>query len=198
MKAKSMSLALATLPLLSPTSAFAQDVVVESAAPVVTTTSGATCAPGFIGSASNVLTAPVSFGTNLVDNIFNPPGSWFELNVLGAGFSLGGRRNVVQTNGIPSAYYLNGAAPNLIGDRGFYRTSNYAAVIPGSVSLGNPRPVPRCLVVKNASNAFSRTSSGMPGPRSAMTTRQRASVVNTATAMRPFPSIACAAFIRMF
>lgn len=35
-------------------------------------------------------------------------------------------------------------------------------------AIGKPRPVPRLLVVKKGSNAFSLTSGGMPGPLSAI------------------------------
>ena len=65
-------------------------------------------------------------------------------------------------------------------------------------AIGSPRPVPRCFVVKKASNAFSRTSAGIPGPRSATATRQRPSAPAMVTSIRPWQSIACAAFIRMF
>jgi hypothetical protein len=120
MNAKRMSFALATCALLSTGSAFAQSVDVN-AGPV-----GLTVGP-------SPVVSPVSMGTRLVHDVFTPPHAWFDLSVLGMGISIGARKNVVQVGSTPSAMF------------GGTRILESAAVIPGSVTVGNAIPVQASL-----------------------------------------------------
>jgi hypothetical protein len=140
MNAKRISLALATLALLSTGSAFAQSVDVQ-AGPVdatVTTAPAAGVSVGPVGVGVGPFVSPVKMGTRLFSNIFNPPRAWFELSVLGAGIKIGEtEKKVVQVGATPSASLL---VPSTLATTEA-STMTFARVVPGSVSLGAARPV---------------------------------------------------------
>ena len=146
MNAKRMSLALATLALLSTGSAFAQSVDVN-AGPVGASVDvgGAVAAP--VAATSAIVAAPLGVASEvarmpgrLVKGIFNPPDGWFDLRVLGAGITIGGPSRTVQVSSTPSAMLIPSATTTLVGSTQV-RTLEMARVIPGSVSLGAAVPV---------------------------------------------------------
>lgn len=134
MNAKRISLALATLALLSTGSVFAQSVDINTG-PVGVSAGASEYGVGVganvlgVGTNVGVGTTPVttSFGTSLMDRVFSPPHGWFDISVLGAGINIGGEKKVVQTSGIPGAM--------------IYRSSEYARVLPGQSVLGTATPV---------------------------------------------------------